>query len=403
MFLFIAFPITGLASNAISILDDVDFERTMNLFRIAMKRHGEARNALRKRLLAYRSESQVSSDSIENLSDIDEEPSLKRALVGELPKYSSTGRNGGDSSVSSTTSAERSRIVEGINRTRSLISLARQMQGEESDRPAEQMMRRALLASIGSGIEFFEDEYLGSGSSGLLNSMEGSILQSEIPYPLSRLMANIQRVRAGATDVTRGRELSRKRQLQEASGQERTNESGTVAQSSKTVLEDLERLHRQMREYEKECYELHCCVAAWQRLNQGYLAYSEPARSTARFVPSTCSCCAPKVAVSLLNLLVAIFKKAKVDVALSKQFVSVLIEPSMLTHGELDKLKKQAIVKTVVATAATSETLAFVVLEELRKRLLTTKDATCAEILGLLLKEDFPLVGRFLDLAVEIL
>ena len=35
MFLLIPFPITGLASNAISILDDVDFERTMNLFRIA--------------------------------------------------------------------------------------------------------------------------------------------------------------------------------------------------------------------------------------------------------------------------------------------------------------------------------------------------------------------------------
>lgn len=393
----------GLASNAISILDDVDFERTMNLFRIAMKRHGEARNALRKRLLAYSSESQVSSDSIENLNDVDEEPSLKRALVGELPKYSGTGRSGGDSSVSSTTSAERSRIVEGINRTRSLISLARQMQGEESDRPAEHLMRRALLASIGGGIEFFEDEYFRSGGSGLLNSMEGSILQSEIPYPLSRLMANIQRVREGATDVTRGPELSRKRQLQEASGQERTNESGAVAQSSKTVLEDLERLHRQLREYEKECYELHCCVAAWQRLNQGYLAYSEPAMSTARFVPSTCSCCAPKVAVSLLKLLVAIFEKAKVDVALSKQFVNALIEPSMLTNGELDKLKKQAIVKTVVATASTSETLALVVLEELRKRLMTTKDATCAEILGLLLKEDFPLVGRFLELAVEIM
>jgi len=424
-----AYEVTaGIASNAVAIVDDDGFDRAVKLLRVAMKRLGEMRSGLRKKLLiAAVSKRKSSCLDIENLDDLNKySPALKRALSGDLPK--SSGKGGGDggggesskrrsvSSISASRRSDQSRMT-AANKARSLLSLARQLRNEigsggiDSDRPGrgDMLVRQALLnaGNTGGSIEFFDDGALCDSEGdmfGIYNAGSGSILHGDLPDPLSRLVANIQaRVRSsvgggggGGGGNDNGGDGKKSGGSSGSSG-----EGGSSQQSPQAQMEECDRLHQQMREAERECFELQKTVNAWNRLNRDSLAHCETTISTSSFIPTSCSACAGKITLHYLVLAMAILNAGSEDVdgAVTEDFIQCLFEEPQGLSGELNKLKRLAI----VTVAVQSNTGARLILAELRTRLGATRDVASAEILGTLLEKDFSLSDDYAKLAIEVM
>ena len=78
----------GIALNAIAILDEDGFQRSMAMLRIANKRVLDLRNSLKKKVTtAIQQQRKAKGDQVENLEEmILYGPHLKRALLGGMPK-----------------------------------------------------------------------------------------------------------------------------------------------------------------------------------------------------------------------------------------------------------------------------------------------------------------------------
>ena len=119
-----AFELTaGIALNAIAILDEDGFQRSMTMLSIASKRQTDLRNSLKKKVTAaIKQQRKIRGDKVENLDEMElYGPHLQRALQGHMPKaegmdddesskkLSGSSRSKGSSSLAARESSSSSR------------------------------------------------------------------------------------------------------------------------------------------------------------------------------------------------------------------------------------------------------------------------------------------------------
>jgi hypothetical protein len=385
----------GAASNAVAVMDDHSYQRSIKVIQEATKLREELRSALDDRL---RPSSGKRSLSINKYG-----PSLKQTFLGELPRI----RKEKKESVNPPSSSSRDENAStASNRARSLLRLARQLRGDASSdrsRVGDLLMRQSLLGATGSrGISIEDMDELDSDVVGFLSGdLEGS-------DPLSRLVASIQGRQSSrssvARDVSNGGEgvnPSRSSASGNDNAQEGTGE--TTEASSKATTEECDRLYQLMREAERECHELRKRINAWKRLENDALADLGTADSTqSSFSPSECSLCGGPLAKEILLFFMALFESNSevVQSTITQNFVQALFDESvaMMNKGLFDA-KRAAI----VALATKSEIASKLILEHLRVRLKGYRDSASAEIMGKIIAVDSPLGEGFVELAEEIL
>jgi hypothetical protein len=383
----------GVASNAVAISNDEDFERVEKIQAAATAMHDELKNGLREKIRGARSPKKTKN---KDEMDSDFTPALKRAFLGLPPVGSKKESLSGASLLDrvekqgsvvkyvarpqSTHLSSRSSMA--VDRTRSLLRLARQIRSESASSSDRRRSSDVIIRHLGRGlaVDSLDDE---NDLIGLLEG--GGVLDSG--DSLSRVVASVQARRRGETGATG---------IQAASG-----ESLKKAESSKQILEDCERLHLLMREAERESYELNRRIQAWKRLETDTLANVGTVKPTKfSFSPSHCSVCGGAVALQLLVLWLRLFQARPSEVHIDRGFLCLLLEDfSTISKGLFDF--KRQVVREI---ATKSEEGAKLVLTELRKRLTATNDATCAEILGKIMEvEDFSMSEEYSKLAMEVL
>uniref|UniRef100_A0A7S2EA45 GRF-type domain-containing protein n=1 Tax=Ditylum brightwellii TaxID=49249 RepID=A0A7S2EA45_9STRA len=421
-----SFEVTaGVALNSIAIIDEEGVERAVSLLRIAHRRLAEARSNLKKKLLLGVSLRRKRSHN-GDMEDLDElnkyGPAMKRAMLGELPKSGvkehSDNSGGGESSSKrsnslpffSTSRGSSSRLSV-ANKARSLLSLARQLRSESSGSGADNerssrgdmLVRQALLnAGSGGSIEFFDDSTDGD--------MFGIVNTSGMPDPLSRLVANIQaRVRNTSSGSGNGNDVGGAGGRLGSSGGGDGDGTGGGSQqndqSPKAQMEECDRLYRQKLEAERECYELQRRIDAWNRLDSDVLADYGPTTplslTSPVYLPTSCSVCSGSITYHLLVLAMAIFRGGfdRAECALSRDFVAALFDESQNMSAKLSELKRLAIITLTMK----SRNGARLVFDELKTRLMATRDVVSAEILGHLIEHEFDGSDVFVQLAMEVL
>ena len=379
------------------------------MLRVANKRQAELRNSLKKKVMgAIQQQRKARGDQVENLDEIVlYGPHLKRALLGGMPKSEvdeddeSSKKSSGGSSRSRGSSSNLDRATSTSNRARSLLSLARTLRSEGGDSSSSRgdLLRQALLGVGGSGpsLDALEDADLLSAlsaSAGATSSGGGD--------PLSRIVANIharardERGSRGATSGTSGG----------GGGGGRKSESSRKDDKSKvSPLEERNRLYTQMREAERECYELNRRIDAWNRLNNdsltGTIVQAPFTGKSPTFMPSSCSVCVMQMAYQILSLLHSVYT---VNIAQSEHTVTNDLIKFLLKEAEYHSPKLKDLKRRVIITlASTSEAASKMILAELKSRLAAVQDVTSAEILGKLVELDFPLVDDYIELAVATL
>ena len=270
-----------------------------------------------------------------------------------------------------------------------MLSLARSLRADGGDASSRNDILRQALMSVGGP----------SGASGGLDLDESDILSalgasSSSNDPLSRVVANMQSRSARASSSRAGG----------------GGDGGGGKKDDKTKLSSIEersRLQTQMREAERECYELNRRIDAWNRLNKDCLSGSanmQASLNTIRpfaFTPSTCTSCSMQMAYQILSLLHAMYVT---NISQTEHTVTVdilrflLKEPESLTP-KLKELKR----RVIITLASTSDVASQMVLTELKARLGAVQDVTSAEILGRIVELDFPSVNDYIQLAVDTL
>ena len=376
----------GVASNAVAIVDDESYARMVKTLRVATKLHFDLRTALVEMVrTASRKRAYAEVDPLSDYS-----PSMKRALMGDLPKLENEIKN---SDVASNERREAVSIGRSIdarssnaaNRARSLLRLARQLStdGEHVGRSRELLVREAFWGGSEFSIEDADED--GNDYGIVLSGNE----------TLTRLVATI----AGRRAVGRSIDTVITDTSTVASGNANTTATTTKKDSSKTALQECEKLYQLMREAERECHEIQRRLDAWNRLERDCLK-EKSFDLEKQFSPTKCSRCAGPVTLHLLLLLLRIVgsdKISNIGSVIFGDFIRALfLEPPSMVK-ELFELKRLAITTLCLK----SQVAAKLILEELRLRLRASSDECSASILGKLLEHEFSLSAQFRELATE--
>ena len=315
----------------------------------------------------------------------------------------------------------------------SLLNLARSLRAEGGDSLGArgELLRQALLSASSS-----------TGTSSGLESIDVAELLNALSSTsgsnndhLSRIVANVQtRTRdggsggGGSTRATSSGEgvVGASTTTTATTGGDKSDKH---AKPKHSAAEDRNRLYTQMREAERECYELNRRINAWTRLNEDRLkgSFSTPTTTAIitgnnMFLPSTCSHCSLQMTYDLLSLLHSVYSStdtAQWEHTVTTNLIRLLLKESELSsissgstiggsiggtsgsvkHKELKDLKRQVL----ITLACTSKVGSKLILSELRSRLAVVQDVTSAEILGMLLELDFPFVDDYIALATSTL
>ena len=383
----------GVASNAVAISNDEDFDRAVQILGAATSLHDELRNALREKIRSV-----VVKKKPKRKDDADSvfSPALKRAFLGMPPVPGGVKFNRGFSALDSIEkqgsvvkfvarpeSQLFSRSSIAVDRTRSLLRLARQIRSESGSASERRRSSDVIIRHLGRGlaIDHLDEE---SDLFGLLEG--GGILESG--DSLGRVVASVQGRRRDG-----GRSGSQSRRGPDMPSKK--------SESAKELFDECERLHLLMREADRESYELNRRIQAWKRLESDSLSdWGAIQTLPVMFSPSHCSLCAPSVALQLLVLWLRLFQARPSDVHIDSDFLCLLFEDTPATSKGLFEFKRQ-VVKEI---ATKSDEGARLVLDELRKRLTAANDVNCAEILGKIMEvEGFQLAEEYSSLAMEVL
>jgi len=425
---------SGNASNAVAIIDKESYDRALKFLQISSRRLGETKSNLRSKILSMKTPTRkrhYPGDPKDFECFNKYGPALKRALLGEMPKIydKDSGANASDSlgrrrsaaAIVASRRGDQSSVISAANKARSMLSLVRQLRseslesgfdGERAGR-GDNLVRQALLnvGGSGGGIEIFDDSGVFGDDGdvfGIINgSRSGNMLQRDMSDPISRLVATIQsRARSSAmTSIGGGIDEPSDAKHAGDGGNTGGATSSSNSKSSNSKLDDLKRAHQNMREAERECYELQKNIVAWQRLNRGKIVELPRSNSmvlhSISFVPTHCSLCADPVTIQLLNILLAVLRLERndFDFPVSKSLVQALMNESQGMSNDLRQLKRTAIVTLVER----SHHGASQVLSELQSRLTATKDVASAEILGAILEKEFDIVNEYTNLAMTVL
>lgn len=381
----------GVASNAIAITNDNDYDRGIKMLGAAVSIQNELKHALCEKIstIGKKKKSGSKKDDFESVFN----SQIQRAFLG-LPPIHDTGKERKSnlkrvdepgSVVKFIAFAENSnsgsRSSSSADRTRSLLRLARQIRSE-SGGPSSEGRRSSdvLVRQLGRGlsIDDMEDNH------DLIDFLESG---------------------SGSGGTRRHNEDSRRH---EASSNTQGNQTDEGA-ASKQVFEECQKLHLLMREAEREGFELRRRVEAWRHLDSGHLAMtatgsSDSSISNVQFTPSHCSACSSTVGQQLLLLWLRLFSSRPSEIVVDREFLLTLFEdvPGS-TNGKSSLSDYKGRVIREIATKSKSGSK--LVLTELRKRLLSSHDMTCAEILGKILEAgvDFDLSEEYSKLATDIL
>ena len=269
-----------------------------------------------------------------------------------------------------------------------MLSLARSLRADGGDASSRNDILRQALMSVGGG----PSSGLDLDESDILSALGASSSSND---PLSRVVANMQSRSARASSSRAG-----------GGG----DGGGGGKKDDKTKLSSIEersRLQTQMREAERECYELNRRIDAWNRLNKDCLSGStnmQASLNTVRpfaFTPSTCTSCSMQMACQILSLLHAMYVT---NISQSEHTVTIdllrfLLKESESLTPKLKELKR----RVIITLASTSDVASKMVLAELKARLGAVQDVTSAEILGRIVELDFPSVNDYIQLAVDTL
>ena len=359
--------------------------------RVANKLHGDLNSTLVERLRAVsRKRLHPDTDPLSEYS-----PAMKRALMGDLPKLdeeetlaaaSASGRR------NIATNALDERSSSAANRARSLLRFLRpgrhlRNEGDQVGRSRELQLREAFLEGLEFSLEEVDDD--GADVVGLFGTADRS-------DTLTRLVATI----TGRRNAERVNERASAEIATTAASNINTS-ALAYKDSSKTSLQECEKLYQLMREAERECYELKRRLDSWDCLERDCLK-APSFDSKESFAPTKCSRCAGPLTFHLLLLMLRLVQSDKVEDIMSvinKEFVHALFLEAPQMPKDLLDLKGLAITTFCMK----SEHAAKLILEEIRSRLRASNDEAAASILGKLLEHDFPLSAQFLALATETL
>ena len=251
------------------------------------------------------------------------------------------------------------------------------------------VIRQALLNASQGGQDSDETDLLnllgiaGGSSSAVAGDSLGS---------LSRLVENINSRREGGASRRSG-------------GGAGGGDAGTNSTKSKSSTpEERSKLYSQMREAEREGYELDRRINAWSNLNRDCLAGPKIAQFSSRafnYIPSTSSVCSPQLTYHILSLLHAVYTTSilQSDQTVTPELVRTLIAEEVGQSQKLKDLKRSVL----ITLASTSVSASKLVIAEIRKRLMTVRDVASAEILGKLIQLDFDCVDEYIALSIEVL
>lgn len=372
----------AIASNAVAICSDEDYERSCRMFAVASRLYEDLNSTLREKL----------SSLLKRQDRVSEHPGVMRAFNGGLPMQ--PGDSADALPLALNKLGKQGSVVKAVARpdgkvtantqAPSLLRLTREWRESASSGDA----RRAgdvIIHHLGRDLQVEDEE-----SAELFGLLEASGRGDD---PLSRLLESVQNRRerragnSGAGEQT-AREADRARPG-----------SGTGKAKSQVTKESLDicdRLYTLMREAEREAYRLDCRISAWRKLETGSFTRADIAETS--FEPSHCSVCASPVALHLLQLWLGLLNAASDKVVVSKEFVRMLLsEDFPISYRGLLEAKRRALKEIALRSPQGAE----LVLEGLRSRLRATESIACAEILGKIVEDKGP--PAFLELAMEVL
>lgn len=395
----------GMASNAIAITNDEEFERAQQMFEISSRLYDDLRSALKDQYTALTRGSKKISESERGFASL----TVKRAFAGLLPlgpgekedelnlTLETMGKQGAVvRTVAGPSGASNSSRSSPRNRAASLLRLSSSSTSNAPRRRSGDM----VIRQIGRDLHIDDDD------SELLGFLEGSgglarAVGLDPSDPLSRLLASVQN-RREQRQTTSGREGSSTRAstTRDAGAATSQTASGAKLLSSKEHLEICERLHVLLREAERESFQLSARINAWRRLESDSLTSvgADESMALPQFTPSHCGTCAGSLAVHLLVVWVRLFQTDPKSVMITKEMIHVLLLED--GHGPKGLLEwKRAALREIAQKSTTGAPL---ILEALRLRL-TMGDVNAAEILGKILETEGPFAQQFLDLTTEVL
>ena len=220
-----------MALNAVAVIDEDGYQRSVSMLRIANKRHVELRNNLKKKLLAYSFQQGKINGQDEQIEEMAHYgPHLRRAFLGKLPKMNDESESKVSSSNLSTSRQVVSNHSLTSSRARSLLSLARQLRNDsaglvgDSDRISRSDLLQQALLSAGGGSEV---------SSDILDEINETVFGSA-DHSLTRAVAS----------------LNDRNQQRTTTGEESAR-AGTKEDKKSAAPGESSRIYSQMREAER--------------------------------------------------------------------------------------------------------------------------------------------------------
>jgi len=373
---------SAVATNAIAITDDTVFDQSMKMYGTASSIQDGLKERLGDKLRSLNQRN--FNERVETNSFFD--PAIERSFLGLLPtdddgkdsqdfhvidqldkqgsvvKYVAHPDNHSGSKGRSTTSTDRS------ERARSLLRLARQIRSESSSSSDRRRSTDIIIRHLGRvSLQNLEDE------NELLEMLE-----------------------SGNRGTNQGQASDKNPIDKDLKDKEK---------SQKIELEECQKMLVLLREAWRESHELCRRINAWECLNSGALvkpiSLNRTKENSFSFSPSHCSLCGGSIALQILVLWLKLFLVAPSEVRVDEDFFHTLFHDDDPSHSKgLQEIKKQVI----ISIATNSRQGAEMVLRELRKRLIASRDMNCADILGKIMEiEGFDMIDEYAKLAMEVL
>jgi hypothetical protein len=384
----------AIASNAICVLNDLDYERSCRMLAIASRLHEDLQCELRDRIddmlkdvskdksvdpiIIPWTVSRVFSGGLPVAPDEMEESNAPSTItLSKLGKPGSVVKAVARSDRTSISNAALSSLSTSItSRSQSLLRLTREWResasrGRVSGTSDSSMLIQHLGRVAGGGggsrsdhhnpIMMDEDE-----SSELFGLLEGAAAaaaavsagraggSSSGDDPLSRLLATMQSrrerraaaatstsndVSASAAAISGTGAASGSSAIATGSGETRQTDSQLPPTASKEAMDLCDRLYALMREAERESYLLRLRVSAWRRLGQDALLMNDSAEpvsavvQAAQDLSSVCSSCAAHVALHLLKLWLELFRLRPDQIVVTPDAVQLLCTEDVVEVG----------------------------------------------------------------------
>lgn len=378
----------AIASNAVAILNDDDYDRSCQMFAVASRLYEDLRFTLKEQLSAVLKR----SDRFAGF------PDLRKAFSGSIvgqPEESSEEvsaaieKLGKQGSVVKAV-ARRDSHSAPSGRSQSLLRLTREWRESNSVSEARRSTGDIL---INIGRDLANDEE----SAEMFGLLEVAGRGGD--DPLARLLASVQSRRERRTVATSNVPEQRGEESKEDGGASR---SKSKSQETKVALDKCDRLYSLMREAEREASRLDVRIKAWRRLETDSLSAATGSigelDEDLQVEPSHCSLCASPIAMQLLSLWLKLLEMDPDNVEVSEDMIRILLsEDAPITYKGLQDTKRRA-VKDIALLSKRGSNL---VLKALKLRLQATESVACAEIVGSIVQAGGS--SEFLDLAMETL